>query len=76
MEHDGRQHLRLISNLLHKDARNRQDLSVSNSVSGRHWKLDQIPAVGDPTHIVQVGSGPRVAAIGDSLNQPSSELPQ
>src|ERR1700730_16934647 len=25
-------------------------LSVSNSLSGRHWELDQVPAVGDPAH--------------------------
>jgi antitoxin ParD1/3/4 len=27
-------------------------LSVSNSLSGRRWELDQVPAMGDPTHIV------------------------
>ena len=32
-------------------------LSVSNSLSGRHWELDQVPAVGDPTDIVQFGTG-------------------
>ena len=32
-------------------------LSVSNSLSGRHWELDQVPAVGDPTDIVQLDSG-------------------
>ena len=37
-------------------------LSVSNSLSGRHWELDQVPAVGDPTDIVQLGAGHRVAA--------------
>ena len=36
-------------------------LSVSNSLSGRHWELDQVPAVGDPTDIVQLGTGHRVA---------------
>ena len=36
-------------------------LSVSNSLSGRHWELDQVPAVGDPTHIVQLGTGDRVS---------------
>ena len=36
-------------------------LSVSNSLSGRHWELDQVPAVGDPTHIVQIGTGHRVS---------------
>ena len=38
-------------------------LSVSNSLSGRHWELDQVPAVGDPTDIVQLGTGHRVAAL-------------
>ena len=38
------------------------DLSVSNSLSGRPWELDQVPAVGDPTHMVQLGSGQRVPA--------------
>ena len=37
-------------------------VSVSNSLSGRHWELDQVPAVGDPTDIVQLGTGHRVAA--------------
>ena len=37
-------------------------LSVSNSLSGRHWELDQVPAVGNPTDIVQLGTGHRVAA--------------
>ena len=32
-------------------------LSVSNSLSGRHWELDQVPAVGDLTDIVQLGTG-------------------
>jgi hypothetical protein len=35
------------------------ELSVSNSSSGRHWELDQVPAVRDPTHIVQLGAGDR-----------------
>ena len=37
-------------------------LSVSNSLSGRHWELDQVPAVGDPTHIIELGPGHRVFA--------------
>ena len=37
-------------------------LSVSNSLSGRHRELDQVPALGDPTHIVQLGTGHRVSA--------------
>jgi hypothetical protein len=37
-------------------------VSVSNSLSGRHWKLDQVPAVGNPTHIVQLGADNRVSA--------------
>ena len=32
-------------------------LFVSNSLSGRHWELDQVPAVGDRTDIVQLGTG-------------------
>ena len=40
----------------------RKRMSVSNSLSGRHWELDQVPAVGDPTHIVQLGTGHRVSA--------------
>ena len=37
-------------------------LSVSNSLSGRHWELDQVPAVGDRTDIVQLGTGHHVSA--------------
>ena len=37
-------------------------VSVSNSLSGRHWELDQVPAVGDPTDIVQFGMGHHVSA--------------
>ena len=37
-------------------------LSVSNSLSDRHWELDQVLAVGDPTDIVQFGTGHHVAA--------------
>ena len=37
-------------------------MSVSNSLSGRHWELDQVQAVGDPTDIVQLGTGHHVAA--------------
>ena len=40
-------------------------LSVSNSLSGRHWELGQVPAVGDPTDIVQLGTGHRVGAPGE-----------
>ena len=36
-------------------------VSVSNSLSGRDWELDQVPAVGDPTHMVQIGKGHRVS---------------
>ena len=42
--------------------RNTRHLSVSNSLSDRHWELDQVPAVGDPTDIVQFGTGHHVAA--------------
>ena len=37
-------------------------VSVSNSLSGRHWELDQVPAVGDLTDIVQLGTG-RAAGV-------------
>ena len=37
-------------------------LSVSNSSSGRRWKLDHAPAVGDPPHRVAFGPGRRAFA--------------
>ena len=37
-------------------------LSVSNSSSGRRGKLDHAPAVGDPTHMVEFGTGRRAFA--------------
>ena len=40
----------------------RHRLSVSNSSSGRRWKLDHAPAVGDPTHMVEFGTGRRAFA--------------
>ncbi len=40
----------------------RWHLSVSNSSSGRRWKLDHAPAVGDPTHMVEFGTGRRAFA--------------
>ena len=39
-----------------------EHLSVSNSSSGRRWKLDHAPAVGDPTHMVEFGTGRRAFA--------------
>ena len=38
------------------------NVSVSNSSSGRRWKLDHAPAVGDPTHMVEFGTGRRAFA--------------
>lgn len=32
-------------------------LSVSNSLSGGDWELDEVPAVRDPTHVAQIGRG-------------------
>ena len=32
-------------------------VSVSNSLSGRDWELDEVPAVRDPTHVAQIGRG-------------------
>ena len=37
-------------------------LSVSNLLSGGDWELDEVPAVGDPTHIAQIAAGDSVAA--------------
>ena len=37
-------------------------LSVSNSLSGRHWELDHVPAVGNLTDIVQLDTGHQVSA--------------
>ena len=37
-------------------------VSVSNSSSGRCGKLDHAPAVGDPTHMVEFGTGRRAFA--------------
>ena len=39
-----------------------EHLSVSNSSSGRRWKLDHAPAAGDPTHMVEFGTGRRAFA--------------
>ena len=36
-------------------------LSVSNSLSGRDWELDEVPAVGDPAHVAQIGKGLRLS---------------
>ena len=37
------------------------NLSVSNSLSGGDWELDEVPAVRDPTHVAQIGRGHRVS---------------
>ena len=44
------------------DGRHASVVSVSNSSSGRRWKLDHAPAVGDPTHMVAFGTGRRALA--------------
>jgi hypothetical protein len=41
--------------------RTNRPLYVSNSLSGRDWELDKAPAVGHPTHIIQIGTGYRVS---------------
>jgi hypothetical protein len=33
---------------------------ISNSLSCRDWELDQVPVVGNPTHMVQRGTGHRL----------------
>ena len=40
----------------------RRQLWVSNALSGGSRQLDEIPAVGDPTHMVQIGRSHRVSA--------------
>ena len=37
-------------------------LSVSNSLSSRHWELHETPAVGRPTHLVKFGAGHHTSA--------------
>jgi len=36
-------------------------VSVSNSLSGGDRELDKVAAVGDPTHMAQIGRGHRVS---------------
>ena len=36
-------------------------LSVSNSLSGGDRELDEVPALGDRTHMVEIGRGQRVS---------------
>ena len=54
--------LRDLGNHLFGEPRPPAHRSVSNSLSGRHWELDQVPAVGDRTDIVQLGTGHHVSA--------------
>lgn len=42
----------------------RSRVSVSNWLSGRHWQLNQAPAVGNPTGIAELGPSHR-ASTGD-----------
>ena len=39
----------------------KRSLSVSNSLSGGDWELDEVPAVGDPAHVARIGKGLRVS---------------
>ena len=48
--------------VLRRSLQRAPNLSVSNSSSGRRWKLDHAPAVGDPTHMVEFGTGRRAFA--------------
>jgi hypothetical protein len=46
-----------------RDADSRRDSAclVSNSLSGGDRELDEASAVGDPTHMVEIGRGQRVS---------------
>jgi hypothetical protein len=48
----------------------RPGVSVSNSLSRCDWELNEVPAVGDPTHMVQIGKGHRVST-GESQWRPA-----
>src|SRR6267378_2657389 len=39
----------------------RRRLSVSNSLSGGDWEVDEVPAMADPAHMVQVGRDRRLS---------------
>lgn len=46
----------LVGRLSEEEVRRRNlTLSVSNSLSGGDRELDEIPAMGDPAHMMQVG---------------------
>src|SRR5262245_6073079 len=45
-------------------------LLVSNSLSGRDRQLNEAPAVGHPTHLVQIGRGHRVS-VGERQRRPT-----
>ena len=38
-----------------------RNVSVSNSLSGGDRELDEVPAVGDPAHVAEIGKGLRVS---------------
>jgi PAS domain-containing protein len=42
-----------------------QHVSVSNSLSGRYRELDQVPAMGNPPHLVQISMGHRPSSAGN-----------
>lgn len=54
--------LRLVKLTVNFDDPGTYHLSVSNSLSRRHWELHQVPAMGDPAHVVQLDVGDRVSA--------------
>lgn len=52
----------LVGRLSEEEVRRRNlTLSVSNSLSGGDGELDEIPAMGDPTHMIQVGGARHVS---------------
>ena len=57
--------VRLERHRFHGDWNYTIRLSVSNSLSGRHGELDQVPAMGNPPRMVQISMGHRASSTGE-----------
>ena len=57
---DGRRPDERFRMLIPRGQKLHNGLSVSNSLSSRDWQRDEVPAVGDPAHLVQFGNGDRM----------------